>query len=160
MIPRVAIPWARRQWTALANRRERKPQLEAAGGRIRNGGENIVTKLSVAVAAIIILCGLPIRAIAGDPGEAALQYKIYCAGCHGFTGHGDGPNAATLATKPQDFADCGAMKKIPDDTMFKAIKGGGASVGLPDTMPPWASGLGDDEIHAIIAYIRGFCPKK
>jgi len=27
------------------------------------------------------------------------------------------------------------MQKISDDTMFKVIKGGGASVGLPGDMP-------------------------
>lgn len=116
--------------------------------------------LIVAVPILIFVCTLPIAASAGDSGDAALQYKIYCAGCHGFTGHGDGANAATLANRPQDFADCGAMKKISDEIMFKAIKGGGASVGLPDTMPPWASGLSDDEIHSIVTYIRGFCSKK
>jgi cytochrome c553 len=118
-----------------------------------------VTKLIAVIAAIFLASGLATCAIAADTGEAALQFKIFCAGCHGFTGHGDGPNAATLANRPQDFANCAEMKKISDDTMFKAIKGGGASVGLPDTMPPWASGLTDDQIHAIMAYIRGFCKK-
>ncbi len=51
------------------------------------------------------------------------------------------------------------MAKISDDTMFKAIKDGGASVGLSSDMPAWSSGLEDDTIHNLVKYIRGFCHK-
>ena len=116
-----------------------------------------MTKAFVAIGAILLATSMAGRARAGD---AALNYKIFCAGCHGFTGHGDGPNAASLPNKPQDLADCGQMKKMPDAMLVKAIKGGGASVGLPDTMPAWAAGLSDDQIQGLVVYIRGFCPKK
>ncbi|MHB8381722.1 MAG: c-type cytochrome [Candidatus Binataceae bacterium] len=114
----------------------------------------------VAIGAIIFAASMAGRAGAADTGQAALEFKIYCAGCHGFTGHGDGPNASTLPTKPQDFANCAVMAKMPDAMLLKAIKGGGASVGLPSTMPAWASGLSDDQIKGLVAYIRGFCPTK
>jgi cytochrome c oxidase cbb3-type subunit 3 len=89
--------------------------------------------------------------------QAALQYKIFCAKCHGFTGHGDGPDASTLQVKPRDFADCSVMSKISDDTMFKAIKDGGGAVGLSKEMPAWSAGLSDQNIHDLITYIRTFC---
>jgi hypothetical protein len=38
------------------------------------------------------------------------------------------------------------MQKISDDTMFKVIKGGGASVGLPGDMPASGDRLSDPEI--------------
>jgi mono/diheme cytochrome c family protein len=117
-------------------------------------------KATCTMGAIILAVSMAGASHADDEGSAPLEFKIYCASCHGFTGHGDGPNAATLATKPQDLANCAAMGKIADDVMFKAIKGGGASVGLPDTMPAWAAGLTDDQIHGLVAYIRGFCSKK
>jgi len=119
-----------------------------------------VTKAFVAIGAILLAASMAGRARAGDTGKAALNFKIFCAGCHGFSGHGDGPNAGTLPNKPQDFADCGQMAKKPDAILLKAIKGGGASVGLPSTMPAWATGLSDKQIEGLVAYIRGFCPKK
>ena len=91
--------------------------------------------------------------------DATLTYKVYCSRCHGETGRGDGADAATLKTRPRDFTDCATMFKISDDTMFTAIKEGGAAVGLPADMPSWAAGLSDDDIHALMKYIRHFCQK-
>ncbi len=91
--------------------------------------------------------------------QADLTYKIYCSRCHGDNGHGDGADGGTLKTHPQDFTDCAAMAKISDDTMFKAIKEGGEGVHLSGDMPAWGGGLSDDEIHAVMKYIRGFCQK-
>ena len=72
-------------------------------------------------------------------------------------GKGDGPAAASLHTQPRNYTDCAKMSKIPDDTLFKAIKEGGASVGLSGEMPSWSKGLDDDEIHGLVAYVRSFC---
>jgi cytochrome c oxidase cbb3-type subunit III len=91
--------------------------------------------------------------------QAPMAFKIYCARCHGDDGKGDGPAASGLSTKPQDFQDCAAMAKKTDANLFKAIKDGGASVGLPADMPAWGMGLNDDQIHQLIAYIRTFCKK-
>jgi cytochrome c553 len=88
------------------------------------------------------------------------NYTAYCARCHGGNGHGDGPSAVTLKTKPQDYTDCAAMQKISDDTMFKVIKGGGASVGLSNDMPDWSVDLSDGEIHDLVIFLRTFCKKK
>ena len=97
----------------------------------------------------------PLRALA----QADLTYKIYCSRCHGDTGHGDGADASTLKAHPRDFTDCAGMAKINDDTMFKAIKDGGEAVGVSGDMPAWGAGLSDDDIHAVMKYIRQFCQK-
>ena len=85
--------------------------------------------------------------------------QVYCAKCHGPSGHGDGANASTLKTRPRDFADCATMTKISDDTMFKAIKEGGAAVNLPGDMPPWGQAFDDGEIKGLVTYVRAFCKK-
>ena len=87
------------------------------------------------VAAILAFTRLPAQA-----DSAQDNYTAYRAKCHGADGRGDGPSAGSLATKPQDYTDCAAMQKISDDTMFKVIKGGGASVGLPVTCRAGATG--------------------
>ncbi len=91
--------------------------------------------------------------------DASLDFKIFCARCHGDGGHGDGPDGSTLSTKPQDFTDCAAMGKLTDDVIFNAIKGGGSSVGLPADMPSWGEGLNDDQIKGLVQYVRSFCKK-
>jgi cytochrome c553 len=109
----------------------------------------------MAIVAILAAIRVPARA-----DSAQDNYTAYCAKCHGREGHGDGPSAASLATKPQDYTDCAAMQKISDDTMFKVIKGGGAAVGLPGDMPSWSDGLSDPEIHDLVVFIHTFCKKK
>jgi mono/diheme cytochrome c family protein len=49
------------------------------------------------------------------------------------------------------------MVGIPDAVLFKAIKQGGAAVGLQDSMPSWAAALDDAQIRELIQYIRQFC---
>jgi cytochrome c oxidase cbb3-type subunit III len=120
-------------------------------------GGSIVSRLFFGVVLAAIYASsifLPITAHAQD---ASLRYKIYCSRCHGPDGKADGPDAATLKTHPRDFTDCARMSKISDDTMFQAIKFGGASVNLSGDMPSWQAGLGDDDIHALIKYVRQFC---
>ncbi len=110
--------------------------------------------LALATVAISLIC-----AHAAGLAQEDMTFKIYCARCHGDAGQGDGADAATLSTRPQNFSDCPAMSKITDDTMFKAIKDGGQAVGLPGDMPAWGSGLSDDEIHGLMKYARHFCQK-
>ncbi len=88
-----------------------------------------------------------------------MAYMMFCATCHGKTGAGDGPQAATLSTHPRNFTDCQAMKAISDDLVFKAIKFGGAAVNLSPEMPAWGSAMPDDEIKSLQAYVRAFCKK-
>ena len=111
---------------------------------------------------ILLLAGelgvLALRGVARA--QADMTYKIYCARCHGAEGHGDGADAGTLTAHPRDFSDGVAMGKITDDTMFKAIKDGGAAVGVSGDMPAWGAGLSDDEIHAVMKYVRHFGPKR
>lgn len=91
--------------------------------------------------------------------QADLTYKVYCSRCHGDTGHGDGADAPTCKAHPRDFTDPVAMAKISDETMFKAIKDGGAAVGVSGDMPAWGAGLTDDDIKAVMKYVRQLCKK-
>jgi|SRR5579864_2590833 cytochrome c553 len=88
------------------------------------------------------------------------NYTAYCERCHGERGHGDGPSVAALKITPQSFSNCAQMRKISNETMFKAIKGGGASVGLSADMPNWNVDLSDDEIREMVTFVRTFCKKK
>jgi cytochrome c oxidase cbb3-type subunit III len=109
---------------------------------------------------LIVLAVSGVARAAGPDLEAAKDnYTTFCVKCHGAGGQGNGPAAATLHTKPRNYTNCATMSKITDDTLFKAIKDGGASVGLSPEMPSWSKGFDDDEIRGLVAYVRTFCQK-
>ncbi len=88
------------------------------------------------------------------PVQADALYKQYCASCHGPDGKGNGPAAAALPVKPADHTNPAAMSKISDAELFKAIKEGGQAVGKSPAMPPWGGTLKDEQIRALVAYVR------
>ncbi len=98
-------------------------------------------------------------ALGVDTEAAKDNFAMFCAMCHGESGHGDGPVAAALKTKPRDLADCKRMGKITDEVLFNVIKEGGQSQGLSSEMAAWANGFEDGEIRDLVAYIRTLCVK-
>lgn len=79
-------------------------------------------------------------------------YKINCAPCHGATGHGDGPAAATLNPKPRNHTDKKYMETLTNEHIFKTIKQGGGQYGFPGM--PANPQLKDNDILEVIAFIR------
>jgi cytochrome c oxidase cbb3-type subunit 3 len=118
-----------------------------------------VNRLISGIAAIAILAFSIAPAGAADMAAAKTNYDTFCVKCHGATGKGDGPAAATLATKPRNYTDCAAMAKESDDKLFNVIKNGGKANGLSGDMQAWSSGFDDNEIHDLVAYVRTFCAK-
>lgn len=112
--------------------------------------------------ALILLPLMPALGLAAEKADlkaAKKNYDSLCATCHGSTGKGDGPAAASLNPKPRDHTDCKTMAKESDATLVKVIKEGGQSVGRSPLMPPWGGALKDQQIRELVAYIRGFCKK-
>jgi len=99
------------------------------------------------------------RADAQEPATVKEQFGVLCATCHGENGDGNGPTAKILNIKPRNFTDCAAMAKIPDATLFTAIRDGGAAVGLNSAMPRWRESLDDQQIKALVAYVRSRCKR-
>ncbi|RME45682.1 MAG: hypothetical protein D6796_10090, partial [Caldilineae bacterium] len=60
-----------------------------------------------------------------------------CAPCHGTTGAGDGPTAASLQFPPADFTDVEAARARTLTGMFTTIKEGR----MDRFMPPWGARL-------------------
>jgi copper transport protein len=79
-------------------------------------------------------------------------YQQNCAVCHGSTGHGDGPNAATLNPKPVDLTVHVGLH--PDSQLYDWITNG-----IPGTaMPTWRSDLTDQQRWDVINYLRTLSP--
>lgn len=111
-------------------------------------------------AATVLLCVLgTTHAVAADLEAAKDNFDLFCVKCHGDAGEGDGPSSATLAVKPRDFTECDRMATFSDEKLFTVIKDGGEAAGLSKDMPAWKEGMDDEEIHDLVAYVRGFCAK-
>lgn len=78
--------------------------------------------------------------------------KIYtkrCAGCHGDSGNGDGPDAADLGIHPAKLCHLDPAKES-DGALFWKIQTG------KKPMPKYSAKLTPEEIWQVIHYIRGF----
>ena len=72
-----------------------------------------------------------------------------CLPCHGPTGQGDGPTAASLPNPPADLTDpARAQQHLPSE-IFKIIKEGR----MDKMMPPWKNKLTDAQIWDAVAYV-------
>ena len=74
-----------------------------------------------------------------------------CAKCHGADGKGETKIGKKLEIK--DFTDAKYQASLKDEDMFKAIKEG-IKVGETTKMKA-VEGLSDEEIKALVAYVRG-----
>jgi mono/diheme cytochrome c family protein len=77
---------------------------------------------------------------------AALYTANKCATCHGADGKGKIKGA-------RDFTDATWQKKESDAELAATIKNG------KKPMPPYGDKLKDDEIKALVAYVRSFAKK-
>ena len=76
-----------------------------------------------------------------------------CARCHGADGKGQTNMGKKLNCK--DYTDAGVQAALTDDAAFKAIKEGFKSSDGKAVMRP-AANLSDDDIKALVAYMRTF----
>jgi mono/diheme cytochrome c family protein len=102
--------------------------------------------------------GVSVTAGGGDATAQAEQiFSQRCSVCHGMGGKGDGPGAAALNPKPQNYTDAKFQAEVTDDTIAKAIVEGGQAVGKSPLMAPNAD-LKDkpDVVKALVAKVRSF----
>lgn len=85
----------------------------------------------------------------GDPVKGQDLYQKYCAVCHGLEGYGDGVMTRILELEPMDHTDPVVINKMSNDEIADAIKEGDGQY-----MPGWDGILDDDEIEALVTYIR------
>jgi len=86
--------------------------------------------------------------------EGKKLYAVYCSGCHGDKGKGDGPAARSLPFKPADHTDGKVMNGLSDKFLQDIIAKGGPGVGKSSFMPAWGSQLNEKQLRGIVSYIR------
>ena len=84
---------------------------------------------------------------------AKKNWDQHCAVCHGKDGKGQTPMGKRFGVK--DYTSAKAQTEFKDEEAFKAIKDGIEKEGKK-RMPAFGSKLSDDDIHALVKYIREF----
>ena len=84
--------------------------------------------------------------------DAKENWDSLCAKCHGAEGKGDTKMGQKLGAK--DFTDAKVQADMKDDAAAKAIKEGLKSADDKTLMKPFDT-LSDDDIKALVAYVRG-----
>lgn len=93
------------------------------------------------------------------PFDARQAYNTACATCHGTAGDGNGPAGAALNPPPANFTDPAFWATRDDARIFTVIKEGAAAVGGSPLMVGWAMSYDDDQIQALVEYVKSFRPQ-
>ncbi len=121
------------------------------------------TRTCIAIAGLALLVG---PAAAADP-QAKLdlgrqEFKAKCAACHGDTGKGDGPQAASLPQKVPDLTTYAQRNrgKLPEKQAWAVIDGRQLDpiAQQSRTMPVWGHALKTqaraDEAKSVEPYVK------
>lgn len=81
--------------------------------------------------------------------KAARDYLVECAGCHGVTGRGDGPEAERLDSLVQDFTQPRFWQSRTIEKIRQVTR-----LGVAPDMPAFGNRLSDEEILAIARHIE------
>lgn len=116
----------------------------------------------LSVVALLVVAPFVLRAPAAqEPAKASAKasaqlqerakalYKIDCALCHNANGDGKSDLAKDMSLSMADWTDPKSLSGMSDEALFKIIRNG------KDKMPAEDAGRAkDDEVHALIQYIR------
>ncbi len=85
--------------------------------------------------------------------DAKTIYDKSCASCHAKDGTGSTPAGKKLGVK--DYTDAKVQAAMKDEEMVKAIKEG-VKDGDKTKMKAFADKLSEDDVKALVTYIRAF----
>jgi len=112
--------------------------------------KGLLVRGALVLAAGVLLAGVGVSRAAED-GKGI--YEKNCVMCHGASGKGDGPAGKMLKPPPGDLAT--ALKGQGDADIAKIIKEGGKAVGKAASMPAYGSKLNDEQVQALVQYVKG-----
>jgi mono/diheme cytochrome c family protein len=85
-------------------------------------------------------------------------YRAACVTCHAPDGRGSARTTVGFDVALPDFADCAFATAEADVDWHAVVHEGGRIRGLDRHMPAFGDALSDAQIHAVVTYVRGFCP--
>jgi mono/diheme cytochrome c family protein len=96
---------------------------------------------------------IAVSALSASAADAKANYESNCAKCHGADGKGQTKMGQKLGVK--DYTDAKVQADLKDDAAIKAIKEGLKDADGKTLMKP-AEGMSDDDVKALVAYMRTF----
>jgi cytochrome c551/c552 len=102
---------------------------------------------------VLTLAVLGAAFLSASGADVKENWEKHCAKCHGPDGKGDTKMGQKLSIK--DMTDAKVQAAFKDDQAFKSIKEGIKDADGKVKMKP-SEGLSDDEIKALVAYVRSF----
>lgn len=121
-----------------------------ATGRIGRWAAAIFVLGVAAALAVGLLAGSPPSPPGPEPGRRL--FHAHCATCHGADGRGGSWRARLLLLRPGNLA-APETAALSDQYLADVIRHGGSSFGKPG-MPSFGFPLGEDEIRALVGYLR------
>jgi cytochrome c553 len=103
-------------------------------------------------AILITVAACAAMVVSASAADVKENWDKNCAKCHGPDGKGDTKMGKKLEIK--DFTDAKVQAALKDDAMLKAIKEG-VKDGEKTRMKA-VEGLSDEEMKALVTYIRAF----
>jgi len=94
----------------------------------------------------------PLSPNTGVVAEGDTLYRANCAACHGDTGEGNGPAAASMSPPPANLQWLIRRPMASDSYLMWTISEGGADLGT--AMPPFKDALSENERWKIIRYLE------
>jgi cytochrome c6 len=107
----------------------------------------------LAILTVIAAVAATVSVKAAEGKDAKANYTTLCKGCHGEDGKGQTALGKKMSVR--DYTDAKVQATLKDEEMFKTIKEG---LKKEDKviMKPYSDKLSDDEIKALVAYMRAF----
>jgi mono/diheme cytochrome c family protein len=137
--------------------------LDARG----SGSNTLVAFLATILAATLVTAVLSAASIPQDAAQtpggsspAAAGRRLYedaCLSCHGPDGRGMPQSTLGFDIPVPDFTDCSFATPEPDADWSSVILHGGPARAFDRRMPAFAGALSDEEVRAILAYVRTMC---
>jgi cytochrome c553 len=103
---------------------------------------------------MLSIAAMALATLSARAADAKALYEQSCAMCHGADGKGDTRMGQRLHCK--DYTTAAVQDALKDDVALKSIKEGLKDKDGKTLMRQPAEGLADDEIKALVAYMRTF----
>lgn len=109
--------------------------------------------MKITVRTALLIAPLIFCASAGYAADAAANWSQHCASCHGKDGSGSTMMGKKLGVK--DYRDAKVQAEFTDAKAVEIIKEGTKENGK-EKMKAFKDKLSDDDIKALVAYVRSF----